>query len=132
MTQTKIKNIENDDEAFKTILRGVEIRMSEKILTAIYAVIKTDDESADGYYVLQWVSEPYMLQKDKEMESYTPQITAYAGEIVCSAVFLNPVHFAKYWYTPIKTGVGDVTVRFNQVLLPNTTMMKIDEINTHY
>ena len=30
----------------------------------------------------------------------------------------------------MKTGVGDVTVRLKQVLLPNITMMKIDKINT--
>ena len=29
----------------------------------------------------------------------------------------------------MKTGVGDVTVRFKQVLLPNITMIKVDEIN---
>ena len=30
----------------------------------------------------------------------------------------------------MKTGVGDVTVRLKQTLLPNITMMKIDKINT--
>ena len=49
---------------------------------------------------------------------------------MCDTVFLNPVHFAKYWYTPMKTGIGGVTVRFKQVLLPNVTIMKIDKINT--
>ena len=29
----------------------------------------------------------------------------------------------------MKTGVGDVTVRLKQVLLPNITMMKIDNIS---
>ena len=62
------------------------------------------------------------------MEGYIPPIIAYTGEIVCDAVFLNPVPFAKYWYIPMKTGVGDVTVRLKQVLLLNITMMKIDKI----
>ena len=35
----------------------------------------------------------------------------------------------KYWYTPMITGDGDVTVRLKQVLLPNITMVKIDKIN---
>ena len=42
---------------------------------------------------------------------------------------LNPVHNAKYWYTPMITGDGDVILRLKQVLLPNITMMKIDKIN---
>ena len=55
MTQTK-KNSEKDDEAFKSILLRVEIRMSEKILTTVYGAIRTDDKSSDGYYVFQWTS----------------------------------------------------------------------------
>ena len=95
MTQTK-KKIDKEDEAFKTILGGVETSMSEKILSTMYGAIRTDDESADEYYILQWTSEPYKLQEDKEMQGYSPITTAYAGEIVCDAVFLNPVHNAKY------------------------------------
>ena len=61
--------------------------MSEKILTTMYRSMRTDDKSTDGYYVLQWTSEPYTLQEDKEMEGYSPAITAYACEMVCDAVF---------------------------------------------
>ena len=111
VTQTKNINSEKDDEAFKIIIRGGETRMSEKLLTTMYGNIRIDDESTDGYYVLQWTSEPYTLQEDKEMEGFRPQITAYASEIVCDAVLLNPVYNAKYWYIPIKTGFGDVKVR---------------------
>ena len=96
MTQTKNKNNEKEDEAFKTILRGVETRMSEKILTTMHWAMRTDDESTDWYYVLQRINELYILQEDKEMEGYISAITAYAGEIVCDAVFLNTVPNAKY------------------------------------
>ena len=77
----------------------------------MYRAIRIEDENTDWYYVFQWTSEPYTLQEDKEIEGYIPPIIAYTGEIVRDAVFLNPVPFAKYWYTPMKTGVGDVTVR---------------------
>ena len=96
MTQTKNKNSEKDDEAFKTILRGVETRTSEKILTTMYGDIRTDNESTDGYYILPWTSEPYILQEDKEMKDSILQIIACAGEIMCDAIFLNHVHFEKY------------------------------------
>ena len=36
VTQTKNENIKKDDEEFKTILRGLETRMSKKILTTMY------------------------------------------------------------------------------------------------
>ena len=68
-------------------------------------------------------------RKTRRCRVIHPITTAYAGEIVCDAVFLNSVPNAKYWYTPMITGCGDVTVILKQVLLPNTTMMKIDKIN---
>ena len=63
------------------------------------------------------------------MQGYSPSTTVHVGEIVCDAVFLNPIHNAKYWYTPMITGDDDVTVRLKQVLLLNITMIKIDKIN---
>ena len=46
--QTKHYKSEKDDEAFKIIISGVETRMNEKILTAMYWAIRTYDESTDG------------------------------------------------------------------------------------
>ena len=64
--------------------------MSWKILTGMYGTMITDFESTNGYYGLQQTSEPYTLQADNEMKGYTPLVTAYAGKIVCGAIFLNP------------------------------------------
>ena len=47
VTQTKNENIDKEDELFRTILRGIEIRMSKKILSTMYGAIRTNDESAD-------------------------------------------------------------------------------------
>ena len=41
--QTKNKNINKDDETFKTVLRGVQTRMSDMILTTMYRAMRTDD-----------------------------------------------------------------------------------------
>ena len=43
MTQTKNKNVDKDNEAFKTVLRGVYTRMSDKILSTMYGAMRTDD-----------------------------------------------------------------------------------------
>ena len=61
------------------------------------------------------------------MEGYNPTITAYEGESVCDTVFLNPVYNAKYWFTPMNKGVGDITIKLKQVLLSNITIIKIDK-----
>ena len=96
VTQDKNKNSENDDEVFKIILRGVETRISKKTLTNMFGAMRIDDESNEGYYVLQLINEPYTLQEDKEMEGYIPPKTDYSGELVYDVVFLNPVPFAKH------------------------------------
>ena len=126
---TQTNNSEKNNEAFKTILRGFETRMSEKILTTMYGAMRPDDEITDGYYVVQWTSEPYTLQEDKDINCYIPSVTAYAGEDICDAVFLNPVNSAKYWLTPMNKRDGGIAVRLKQVLLSNITMMKIDKNN---
>ena len=64
-TKTKSKNIQQEDEAFKTILRGTGTRLSEKILTTMYRSMRTNDESTDRYYVRQRTSESYTLQETK-------------------------------------------------------------------
>ena len=107
-------------------MRGVETRMSKKILVTIFDATRIDDESTDGYYIVQWTSESYTLQEDKEERGYIQLVIVYAGEIVCDTLFFNPVSNAKYWLTSMNNKRdGDTTVRLKQVLLPNITMMKI-------
>ena len=91
--------------------------------------IRIDDESTNGCYVVQLTSEPYTLQEYKEMKSYTSLVTAYAGDIVCNAIFLNSVHNANYQLIPMNKVDGDITVRLKQVLLSNITMTKTDKTN---
>ena len=81
VTQTKDNNSEKDDGVFETILREVNTRMSER----------TNDESTNGFYTIQWTSNVYTLQEYKEIEAYKPTKTGYEGDIVCDTVFLNPV-----------------------------------------
>ena len=57
--------------------------MSEKILSTIYAAMKIDDESTDGYYIIQWTSGPCSLQEDKDTKDCTLLVTAYSVEVMC-------------------------------------------------
>ena len=75
----------------------------------MYAAMKIDDESMDKCYVLQWTSEPYMLQEDKEMKGHTSTVIVYAGEIVCDP-FFNPVPNVKYQLTNMNKKNADITV----------------------
>ena len=68
LTTTRRYNVDNDDEIFETILKGVETIMSEKIWKTMYDAMRIVDESNDVYYVVQWTNEPYTLQDDKSIK----------------------------------------------------------------
>lgn len=92
-------------------------------------VIRTRNEDTDEYCVAQWKSEPYTLQENTCMIDYESPIKAYTCEIVCDALFLNPVHNAKHWFTKMNQGNEDVTLGLKQILLSNVKIMRIGENN---
>ena len=57
------------------------------------------------------------------------QQSYFAGEIICDAVFWNPVPNAIDWYIPMSKKEGLVMIRLKQVLITGVTMMEISEIN---
>ena len=86
LVTTSKNNTKEDDEAFGAILKGVETRISEKLLNTMSDAMKTDEESTNIYYVVQWTSEPYILQEDKETKAYIQLVTAYVCEVLCDDV----------------------------------------------
>ena len=62
----------------------------------MYVTMRSDNESTNGYYAVQRISEQYILQEDKEIKNYTPPVTVYVSEIVYHTVFLKPVPNANY------------------------------------
>ncbi len=53
------------------------------------------DNAAMGYYVIKWLSKPYMLQEDTDGMSGT----IGAGTMVVKALYFNRVEQAPHWYT---------------------------------
>ena len=53
-----------------------ELRLDwvKKIRTTMHGAVRTDDESTDEYYVVQWINELYTLQEYKEMTGYIPPL----------------------------------------------------------
>jgi hypothetical protein len=66
--------------------------MAETISLGGFGAVMTEDESTNGYYVVKWTATPYTYQEDSEG-------IAAAGDLVCHAVYLNPVGRARLWYT---------------------------------
>jgi hypothetical protein len=76
----------------------------------------TEDPDADGYYLVEWVGEPWTLDEDLVLDEYDPPIVLKRGERVVRAKYYNKVPRATRWYTPSNLLT---TVRLQQVLVAN-------------
>ena len=123
------KNDKMDDDALKKMLHGIESIMSEKIMKSNYGAMRTDHSAIDRYYIVEWILNVYTAQDDIGMKGHNPPEYAYAGEMVCEAMFWNPVSKAKYWYTPIPEVEGDTTLRMKQILLAYIKLVEISDNN---
>jgi hypothetical protein len=80
------------------------------------------DNVAMGYYVIKWLSEPYMLQEDTDGMSRT----IGAGTMVVDTLYFNRVERAPHWYTQSKeTTVAEV----RYVLLTGLHLLPISKTN---
>ena len=59
--------------------------MAEKITVGNIGAIAVDDDSTDGYYLVQWTGTPFTCQE--------------TGDLLCYGQYLNQVPRAKQWYT---------------------------------
>ena len=53
-----------------------------------------ETNAENGYYLVKWTSESYTFQSTQFLGKYF--ITA--GELMCDAVYLNPLAYFKHWY----------------------------------
>jgi len=111
------------------LLHGIEVRMNERILIVTFGTMRTDDETTQGYNLVKWIMESYTVQEDTVLMGVEPQPSAFTGEIICDAVFWNPVPNAIDWYTPMFKREGLVIIRLKQVLITGMTMKMISDNN---
>jgi hypothetical protein len=82
-------------EGNKSILNAMEVRIASMIRSGEIGAVATTDENAMGYYIVEWMSDPYSLQEDTEGMAGVMD----AGTLVADAIFYNRVEGAPYWYT---------------------------------
>ena len=70
--------------------------MSLSVHEGKVGAVGTTDKAAVGYYLLKWLSKPYILHADTEgMSGNIP-----AKKMVVDALYFNRVHGAIHRYTP--------------------------------
>ena len=86
--------------------------MSDQIICGDYASLHCDDEEDnDGYYIIQWTSEPYTEQEGKE-------------ELMCNAVYLEKEQQIKDCYYKTKQ---TVEVRLQHILKTGIELDKVTD-----
>ena len=120
---------EEVEEAHAQVLEGVKERMAELVKPNKCGAFSTEDEDADGYYIVMWTSDPYTLQEDVELAEYTPAMKIKAGELVCDAEYYNPVRGARLWYTRELSEGRKTLVRLAQVVAADLQLAPVSETN---
>ena len=128
LASTKKSSAEEEEEVQRVVLASIGEMMAERIHDGGIGAFPTEDEDADGYYVVDWKSAPYTLQDAVELKEYTPAMRLEAGELVVDAEYRNKVARAQGWYTkptkPLKT-----KVRVHQVVAPDLKLAPISAQN---
>ena len=78
---------------------------------------------------MKWITSPYAVQEDTVMLGVESQQSYFAGEIICDAVFWNPVPNAIDWYILMCKREGLVIIRLKQLLITSLTMKMISDNN---
>jgi len=126
-------NAKEEEAAKKSITDDLAVFVSQEIKVGGYGAMAVD-EGVNGYYIVQWTGEPYMLQERVEFPEYNPPMILEPGELVCDAEYLHAVGSSKYWYThPVDEHSKRVslrtTVRLIHVVAPDLELHPLSNDN---
>ena len=51
--------------------------MNERILIGTFGAMRTNDEATQGCYLVEWLSEPYIMQENTVMKGVDPPHTTF-------------------------------------------------------
>ena len=115
------------EQAQTIVLESIAERYSEEVQVGNFGAFMTSDMEADGYYVVQWTSDPYTLQADSILDEYDPPLLMRKGELVCDAKYFKKVPRARRWYTPTHGTTPGTVVRLQQVVASDIQMLETTE-----
>ena len=97
LTATSGCDSDEVDLAHTVIMENITTIMAENIEVGSIGAFRTEDENADGYYLVQFTSEPYTLQEATLLTEYEPPLQLDEGELVCEATYFEKVPRARFW-----------------------------------
>jgi len=138
ITMEKKKSGEKEDQQEKDLYDLIHEYRTEhqgqSIQIGDFAAVNTSDDGkkkggpADGYYLVQWVGEPFELEED--MHDYADEKFLPKGELMCEAIYWSAIGTrAPRWYTPPDDPNTSYPIRVQYVLATNLQMHDISNNN---
>lgn len=115
------------EEAKTIVLDAMTESTAREIEIGQIGAFSTEDPTYEGFYLVEWLSEPFEAQEDDFLSEYDPPMFVPKGEYLAKAKYLDIVPRAPNWWTPIDQ---TVTVRLQQVLVPNIQLLGHSSSNT--
>ena len=72
LAETPKSDAKEIEEVQRVVLASLGTMMAEKIDAGGVGAFPTEDDDADGYYIVDWTRESYTLQHAVELPEYTP------------------------------------------------------------
>ena len=114
-------------EEVKTIVLDAMTESTEReIEIGNIGSFSTEDPTYEGFYLVEWLSEPFKAEEDHFLSEYDPPMFVKKGECLAHAKYLDIVPRAANWWTPIDQ---TVTVRLQQVLLLKIQLLEQSNSN---
>jgi hypothetical protein len=104
-------NMDDVDAAREEVLVSLSSNIAADVVISGYGAIATADaEARDGFWIIEWTSEPYTCQD--------------TGMLVCDGFYSNEIPRCPKWWTPSNQAV---TVRLVNIVMADVNMDKIEE-----
>jgi hypothetical protein len=103
------------EEIHHTILTSIASNIAATVAESSYGAVNTEDPQTDGFYIVKFISSPYTLQNDVEVNG--DRISS--GTLVCDAEYLSPAFKGSNWYVTPIGNIVSVVVEMSKVLISN-------------
>jgi hypothetical protein len=109
-------------------LQVIEAQMIPKLKSQRYAAINCDDEQSDGYYLVQWEGQPFVLQESMKVEGCKDEMPE--GTTVCEGRYLHRVPRNPHWFQHLTYKMDPKKLfRVQYVLNPDIELEKYTRTN---
>ena len=111
---------EDLEEAKMIVLDSLTENATIEIKVGNVGAFSTEDPTYEGFYLVEWISEPFETEEDILLPEYDPPMYVKKGDLLAKAKYLDKVPRAPEWWCPVEQ---TVTVRVQQVLVAKLQLM---------